>query len=98
MKDLKENFKDELECVFDKFPNHHITILLGYFKAKIGRDDISKLIIRNETIYVIIDDSGVRAVNFVTSNSLSFKRTMLQHNKIHKYTWTSPDGKTAQSE
>jgi hypothetical protein len=38
--------------------------------------------------------NGVRIVNFATSKSLVVKSTMFPHREIHKYTWTSPDGKT----
>jgi hypothetical protein len=33
-------------------------------------------------------------VNFATSTNLIAKSTMFPHRNIHKYTWTSPDGKT----
>jgi hypothetical protein len=35
-----------------------------------------------------------RVVNFATSKSLIVKSTMFVHCNIHKFTWTSPDGKT----
>jgi hypothetical protein len=38
--------------------------------------------------------NGYIVVNFVTSKNLTVKSTMLPHHKIHKFTWTSPDGKT----
>jgi hypothetical protein len=38
--------------------------------------------------------SSDRIVNFATSKNLTIKRTMFPHRNIHKYTWTSPDGKT----
>jgi hypothetical protein len=34
---VKDSFCEELERVFDKFPNYHIKILLGDFNAKVGR-------------------------------------------------------------
>jgi hypothetical protein len=37
---VKGSFCKELECVFDKFPKYHMNILLGYFIAKVGREDI----------------------------------------------------------
>jgi hypothetical protein len=40
------------------------------------------------------NDNGVRVVNFATSKNLVVESTMFPHRKIHKYTWTSPDGKT----
>jgi len=33
-------------------------------------------------------------VNFATSKNMVVKSTMFPHRNIHKYTWTSPDGKT----
>jgi hypothetical protein len=36
----------------------------------------------------------LRVVNFATSKNLVVKSTMFLHQNIHKYTWTSPDGKT----
>jgi hypothetical protein len=29
--DVKDRFYEELECVFDKFPKHHMKILFGGF-------------------------------------------------------------------
>jgi hypothetical protein len=40
------------------------------------------------------NDNGVRIVNFATSKNLVVKSMMFPHRDIHKYTWTSPDGKT----
>jgi hypothetical protein len=42
----------------------------------------------------ISNDNGIRVVNFATSKNLRVKSTMFPHRNIHKYTWTSPDGKT----
>jgi hypothetical protein len=39
-------------------------------------------------------DNGVRVVNFAASKNLTVKSMMFPHHNIHKYTWTSPDGKT----
>jgi len=32
-------------------------------------------------------------VNFATSKNMTVRSTVLPHCNIHKYTWTSPDGK-----
>jgi hypothetical protein len=86
--DMKDNFYEELQRVFDKFPKHHIKILLGDFNAKVGREDIFKPTIGNKGLFEISNDNGVRVVNFAMSKNLS------QHHKICKFTWTTPDGKT----
>jgi hypothetical protein len=91
--DVKGSFYEELERVFDKFPKYHTKILLD-FNAKVGREGIFKLTIGNESLHDISNDNGVGLVNFATSKNHRVKSTMFPHRNIHKYTWTSPDGKT----
>jgi hypothetical protein len=67
--------------VFDKFPKYHIKILLD-FNAKVGREDILKLTIGNESLHEIRNDNGVRLVNFATSKnhkSQKYHVPTLQH-------------------
>jgi endonuclease/exonuclease/phosphatase family metal-dependent hydrolase len=68
-------------------------ILLGDFNAKVGREDIFKLTIGNESSHKISNDNEIRVVNFATPKHLVVKSTMFPHHSIHKYTWTSPDRK-----
>ena len=68
-------------------------IMLGAFNAKMKGEDIFKPIIGSESLQQDISDNGVRLVNFAISKHLVVKSTMFPYN-IHKYTWTSPDGKT----
>jgi hypothetical protein len=91
---VKDSFYKELEHVFDKFPKYHMNILLGDFNANVGREDIFKQAIGNESLHEICNDNGVSLVNFATSKNLRVKSTMFPHRNIHKYTWTSPDRKT----
>jgi hypothetical protein len=93
--DMKGSFYEELEHVFDKFPKHHMNILLGDFNAKVSREGIFKPIIGNESLHKISNDNGVRVVNFATSKNLTVKSTMFPHRNIHTFTWTSPDRKTS---
>jgi endonuclease/exonuclease/phosphatase family metal-dependent hydrolase len=67
--------------------------LLGDFNAKVGREDIFKPTVGNESLHEISNDNGTRAVNFAKSKILIFKSTIFPHHNIHKYTWTSPDWK-----
>jgi hypothetical protein len=39
-------------------------ILLGYFNAKVGRQDIFKPTIGNESLYETSNDNGIRIANF----------------------------------
>jgi hypothetical protein len=68
-------------------------ILLGDFNAKVGREDIFKPIIGNESLHEASNDNGVRVVNFATSKNLFIKNTF-PHHDIHKHNRTSPDGVT----
>jgi hypothetical protein len=90
---LFRNDKFPLVCA-QFFPRYDMKILLGDFNAKVGREDIFKPTIGNESSHEISTDNGVRVVNFATSKNLVVKSTMFPHRSIHKYTWTSPDGKT----
>jgi hypothetical protein len=69
----------ELEEVFDKMPKYHMKILLGAFNAKVGREDIFKPTIGNESLHKISNDNGVRVVNFTTFKNLTVKSTMFPH-------------------
>jgi len=90
----KDSFYEELEQVFDHFPKYHMKRLIGDSNAKVGRENIFKPTIGQESLHQYSNDNGVRLVNFATSQNLVVKSTMFPHRNIHKYTWTSPDGKT----
>jgi len=69
-------------------------ILFGEFNAKEGRENIFKPTIGQKSHHRDSIDNGVRLVNFATSKNLVVKSTLFPHRNIHKYNWTSPDGKT----
>ena len=54
-------------------PKHHIKILLGEFNAKVGRENIFKPTIGNESPHQDSNDNDVRIVNLATSKSYLFK-------------------------
>jgi len=92
--EAKDRFYDESEQVFDHIAKYHMKILLGDFNTKVGSENIFKPTIGKESLHQDINDNWFRLVNFATSKILLVKRTMFPHQKVHKYTWTSPDGKT----
>jgi len=50
-------------------------ILLGDFNAKVGREDIFKPIIGNESLHEVSNDNGVSVLNFATSRNHIVKST-----------------------
>jgi hypothetical protein len=91
--DMKDWFYEKLEHVFEKFRKYHTKMLLGDFIAQVGREDIFKPTISNESLHKINNDNGVRVVNFVTTTNLVVKSTLFLPCNIHKYNLTSA-GKT----
>jgi hypothetical protein len=63
---IKDSFYAELEPVLDQFPWYHMKILLTDFNTKVGREDIFKLIIGNESLHTVSNDNWVTTVNFAT--------------------------------
>jgi phosphoenolpyruvate synthase/pyruvate phosphate dikinase len=49
--DMKDRLNEELEQVFDKFRKHPVKILLGDFNAKVGKEDIFKPTVGNESLH-----------------------------------------------
>ena len=47
----KDSFYEELEGVFDHFPTYHRKIILGDIDAKVGRENIFKPTIGNESLH-----------------------------------------------
>jgi len=56
-------------------------------------ENIFKQTIGNEGLHQDSNDNGTRIVNFITSKNLVQRNTMFPYRNIHKYIWTSPDGK-----
>jgi hypothetical protein len=56
--DIKDSFYEVPEQVFDQFPRHRMKILVGDFKAEVGREDNFKSIIGNESLHEVSNDNG----------------------------------------
>jgi hypothetical protein len=80
--------------VLYQFPRYNTKILLDDLNAKVGRRNIFKTTVGNESLHEISNGNGDRVVNFATSKNLIVKSTMFPHRNIHKHTWTSPEGNT----
>jgi hypothetical protein len=61
-------------------------ILLGEFNAKLGREDIFKPTVGNDSPHQDRNDNSVRIVNNATSINLVAKSTVFPHRNIDKFT------------
>jgi hypothetical protein len=83
---MKDGFHQELERVFDTFLKYHMKIMLGDFNAEVVRKKFS-----NQQLGTCVYTKLVTIMEL--SKSLIVKSTKFPHRNIHKFTWTSPDGK-----
>ena len=81
--------------MFDHFPKYHMKMLLGDFNVKVGRENILKPTIGQESLHQDSNNNNnvVRLVNFATSKNLVVKSTMFPRRNFHKHAWTSTGGK-----
>ena len=56
----------KLEQDFNHFPKYHMKTILGDFNVKVGRENIFKPKIGNESLHQDNNANGVRIVNFAT--------------------------------
>ena len=56
-----------------------------------GRENIFKPTVGNESLHQVSNDNGVRIVNFVTSRNLVVKGTIFTYRKINRYNCILPD-------
>ena len=82
--DSKDSFYDELEQVSYHFPKYHMKILLEDFNVKVGRENILKQTIGNDSLHQDSNDNGVRIVNFATSKNVVVKSAMFPHRNIYR--------------
>jgi hypothetical protein len=67
---LKDSSYEESECIFNKYPKHHMKMLLEGFNAKVGRAYPIKPTVGRESLHKISKENGVKVINFTTSKNL----------------------------
>jgi hypothetical protein len=82
-----------LEGAFNKIPKYHTKILFEEFSADVGKEEIFKPTIRNESLHEISNSNEARIVNIATSKNITVRSRAFTHCSIHKYNSTHPDGK-----
>jgi len=92
--DESHSFYEELEHAILSFFKVPYENSIAGINTKVLRENIFKPTICNESLRKDGNDNGVRIVNFNPPKNLLVKDMMFPHRNIHRYNWTSPDGKT----
>ena len=93
----KEHFYDQLQSVYvvEKTSQHDMVLMLGDLNAKIGQDNnIQKERTMGRQGLGTMNNNGQRLYQLCSENNMVIIGSVFVHKDIHKYTWTSPDGKT----
>ncbi len=92
--DDKDNFYEILQREIDLVPSHDVLIVLGDMNAKVGSNNSGREQVMGKHGLGVINDNGERFCELCTNNNLVIGGTIFPHKRIHKETWTSPDGIT----
>nr|XP_012224226.1 PREDICTED: craniofacial development protein 2-like [Linepithema humile] len=94
-RDIKEQFYQQLERVYDNTPKNDIKIVIGDMNAQIGREEGYVGIIGKHSLHSESNENGEMLIDFAASKNMIVSSTCFPHRDIHKATWISPDGLTA---
>jgi hypothetical protein len=72
-----------------------IKIILGDFNAKVSKENVHKPTVGNESLHNEINNNGLKLIQFAISKGLNVRSTTFPYKNIHKETWYSVDGRTA---
>ena len=92
----KDEFYDQLQGVIDEIPSFDIKLVMGDLNTKLSGDrrGIPSSIGPHGSADDI-NDNGGRLLSLCSTSGLSIGNTFFKHKRIHKKTWTSPDGNTS---
>lgn len=90
----KERFYEQLQSALGNIPSHDMLIVAGDMNAKVGANNQQKERTMGKQGLGEMNNNGERLYQLCSENDLVIGGTTFQHRDVHKYTWTSPDGKT----
>ena len=91
----KDEFYEQLQSAYDEIPKHDTVISMGDWNAKLGQQMPGEEgIVGKEVLPGERSDNGERLASSCAANNMAVVTTQFKQKNIHKYTWTSPDGRT----
>lgn len=88
--EIKQEFYNELEKLYDEVPKRDTLIILGDFNAQVGRETCYREIANIHTIHEVTNENGEMLCNFATATNMFIMSTKFRHKKNHKITWMQP--------
>jgi hypothetical protein len=67
---------------------------LGDLNAKIGKEDVYQNVVGKHTLHDTSNRNGEWVCEYTIANNMKVISIYYQHKRMHKRTWTSPDGNT----
>src|SRR6218665_2508694 len=90
-----DEFYSILQQTIQEIPSQDLTIVMGDFNAKVGRDWETWGGALGKHGFGEENDRGERLLNFCLNNNLQVMNTVFYQRKANrKWTWESPDGRT----
>jgi hypothetical protein len=74
-----------------------IKIILGDFNTKVGKENLYKPTIGNESLHNETNDNGMKMIQFAICKGLNIRNTIFLPKDIHKEPWYSAYGRTVKS-
>lgn len=68
--DLKEEFYEKLQALYNRAPERDVKIILGDFNAKIGRETVYRPTIGIHSLHETSNDNGCRLIDFAVFNNM----------------------------
>ena len=91
----KETFYQKLEDIYNQAPRNDIKIIIGDMNAKVGKEQEFMGTIGRHSLHNTTNENGMLLIDFAASKNMIISSTCFPHRDIHKATWLSPDGRTA---
>ena len=92
--EIKNEFYDQLQAVFDGVPQHDMVLITGDLNAKVGTENTNIEHVIGKHGCGTRNENGEELVVFCLMNRCVIGGTIFPHKNIHKLTWKSPDGIT----